>query len=63
MTTPEERLQALGLELPSPVKVPDGVHLPFTFVNVRGDRAVSQDILNRGQTEPLLGPMAFWAPT
>lgn len=40
MTTPEQRLQELGLALPNPVKVPDGLHLPFTFVNVRGDRAI-----------------------
>lgn len=38
MTTPEERLRELGFELPAPAKVPDGVHLPFSFINVRGDR-------------------------
>ncbi|MGI9606464.1 MAG: RidA family protein [Acidimicrobiales bacterium] len=39
MSTPEERLAELGLELPAPIALPAGLHLPFTFVNVRGDRA------------------------
>ncbi len=37
--TVEERLHALGLVLPEPVRVPPGVKLPFSFVRVRGDRA------------------------
>lgn len=37
--TPEEKIQSLGLSLPMAVEVPPGLHLPFTFVNVRGDRA------------------------
>jgi enamine deaminase RidA (YjgF/YER057c/UK114 family) len=56
MTTPEERLQALGLELPSPVKVPDGLHLPFTFVNVRGDRAVFSGHPKQGPDGAIVGP-------
>lgn len=38
--TPEERLEELGFVLPPPIAVPEGLHLPFTFVNVRGNRAV-----------------------
>jgi enamine deaminase RidA (YjgF/YER057c/UK114 family) len=38
--TPEDRIIALGLELPEPTVVPDGLHLPFVFVNIRGNRAV-----------------------
>ncbi|WP_108882384.1 Atu1372/SO_1960 family protein [Anderseniella sp. Alg231-50] len=38
MPTPEQRLSELGLELPAPIKLPATLHLPFTFVNVRGDR-------------------------
>jgi enamine deaminase RidA (YjgF/YER057c/UK114 family) len=38
--TPEARLGALGLVLPPPVSVPEGLHLPFRFVNVRGERAL-----------------------
>lgn len=35
----EERLQALGLVLPPPIKVPAGLVLPFQFVRVVGRRA------------------------
>lgn len=40
MQTPEERLHDLGLRLPAPTRVPDGLHLPFSFVNVRGERVL-----------------------
>lgn len=40
MTTPEARLQTLGLRLPAPVRVPEGLHLPFAFVTIRGERAL-----------------------
>lgn len=32
----EERLAALGLKLPGPLKAPPGVVLPFQFVRVSG---------------------------
>src|SRR5262245_13534618 len=35
----EERLTALGLRLPGPVKGPPGVVLPFRFVRILGKRA------------------------
>jgi enamine deaminase RidA (YjgF/YER057c/UK114 family) len=35
----EDRLQALGLVLPPPIKVPEGIVLPFQFVRVVGRRA------------------------
>jgi enamine deaminase RidA (YjgF/YER057c/UK114 family) len=35
----EERLQALGLVLPPPIKVPAGLVLPFQFVRVVGRHA------------------------
>lgn len=35
----EARLEALGLVLPPPVKAPPGIHLPFAFVRLRGNRA------------------------
>ena len=34
----EEKLKALGLTLPQPVKAPAGVKLPFSWVRVRGNR-------------------------
>jgi enamine deaminase RidA (YjgF/YER057c/UK114 family) len=38
-TTIDERLRALGLELPARPPAPAGVRLPFAFVRVRGRRA------------------------
>lgn len=40
MSRIEERLAALGLVLPPPVKPPAGVVLPFQFVRVIGTRAL-----------------------
>ena len=39
MKTPEERLNELGFSLPPPIILPEGLHLPFSFVNIRGNRA------------------------
>ncbi len=36
----EDRLRALGLALPPPVKPPAGVTLPFQFVRIIGQRAL-----------------------
>jgi len=35
----ETRLAALGLSLPAPIQLPQGVSLPFPWVRVHGDRA------------------------
>ena len=35
----DEKLAALGIVLPPPLKLPPGMVLPFPWVNVRGDRA------------------------
>ncbi|MFY0682865.1 MAG: RidA family protein [Thalassovita sp.] len=40
MSQIEDRLAELGLSLPAPTRLPDGVHLPFSFVNVRGTRVL-----------------------
>ena len=37
--TVEARLQALGLALPEPMKIPPEMKLPFTWVRVQGNRA------------------------
>lgn len=38
MTTPEQKLSELGLELPAPSKLPETLHLPFAFINIHGSR-------------------------
>ena len=35
----ESKLKEMGLELPAPFKVPEGVKLPFSWVRIRGNRA------------------------
>ena len=35
----EAKLEALGLALPEPLKLPSGTRLPFAWVRVRGNRA------------------------
>jgi len=35
-----QRLAELGLSLPAPIQVPAGARLPFSFVRVRGKRAL-----------------------
>jgi len=36
----EQRLAALGIELPPPLRLPEGVRLPFAPVRIVGDRAL-----------------------
>ncbi|SFM68260.1 RidA family protein [Shimia aestuarii] len=40
MSDIEKRLQALGLALPAATRLPEGLHLPFSLVNVRGNRVL-----------------------
>ncbi len=56
MTTPEDRLKTLGLQLPPPTQRPAGVHLPFTPVNVRGDRVIFSGHPKTGEDGTLAGP-------
>lgn len=56
MSKVEERLAERGLVLPGPLKIPEGMVLPFPEVNIRGDRAV---ISGQGPLNPdgtLSGP-------
>ena len=39
MAGTEKRLEELGIILPASLKLPEGMVLPFPWVNVRGDRA------------------------
>lgn len=40
MSVITEKLDSLGLILPAPMKIPEGIELPFPAVNIRGDRAI-----------------------
>jgi enamine deaminase RidA (YjgF/YER057c/UK114 family) len=35
----ERRLEEMGLQLPEPIRLPEGMRLPFQWVRVRGNRA------------------------
>jgi enamine deaminase RidA (YjgF/YER057c/UK114 family) len=48
MATIEDRLAALGYELPQPLKLPPGVTLPFPWVRVTGSRVL---ITGHGPTD------------
>jgi hypothetical protein len=39
MSVIEQRLAAMGLRLPEPLKVREGLHMPFAWVRIRGNRA------------------------
>ena len=39
MSTVENKLAALGLQLPAPIRLPPGVTFPFQFVRLSGTRA------------------------
>lgn len=59
MATPEERLSELGLELPPPAQAPHGVHLPFSFVNVRRDRVLFSGSPKTGADGSIAGPFGL----
>ncbi|MGX9352943.1 RidA family protein [Shimia sp. W99] len=40
MSDIEKRMQALGLTLPAATRLPEGLHLPFSLVNARGNRVL-----------------------
>ncbi len=49
MSTVEQKIESLGLVLPQPLKLPEGMVLPFPWVNVRGSRAF---VSGHGPQEP-----------
>ncbi len=59
MPTPEERLKELGLQLPQPTKLPEGLHLPFEFVNIRGDRLMFSGHPKNAMDSSIGGPFGF----
>jgi len=46
----------LGLVLPAPTRVPAGLHLPFSLINVRGSRAVISGHPKHGADGSIAGP-------
>ena len=52
----EAKLAALGLELPPPILVPEGVRLPFTPVRIVGDRALISGHGPQDATGASVGP-------
>ena len=56
MPTPEHRLAALNLTLPAPIKLPPGMTLPFTFINIRDDRAFISGHPKQAHDGSLAGP-------
>ncbi len=56
MATPEERLTELGLQIPPPTQLPEGLHLPFSFVNIRGNRALISGHPRHGMDGAISGP-------
>ena len=59
MTTPEDRITALGLKLPEPIKLPPGMTLPFSFINVRGNRALISGHPRQSSDGAINGPSAM----
>lgn len=56
MQKPEDRLKELGLTLPEPTRLPDGLHLPFSFVNIRGERALVSGHPKNARDGSIAGP-------
>ena len=58
MTTPEDRIAAMGLQLPKPIKLASGMKLPFSFINVRGNRALISGHPRQNADGSINGPFA-----
>ena len=54
--TPEEKIEEMGLVLPPRVTLPEGMHLPFSMINVRGDRALFSGHPRHGADGKISGP-------
>ena len=58
MKTPEDRIAAMGLRLPDPIKLPSELELPFSFINVRGNRALISGHPRHSLDGSINGPFA-----
>ncbi|KPQ16878.1 MAG: hypothetical protein HLUCCO18_06485 [Rhodobacteraceae bacterium HLUCCO18] len=61
--TPEGRLEEPGLVLPPPIAVPEGLHLPFSFINLRGDRALVSGHPKQDAGDGSRGHSVSWVAT
>ena len=55
----EDRLAAMDVVLPPEVVVPPGVTLPFSFINVRGGRAIASGHGPQGPDGRVAGPFGI----
>jgi hypothetical protein len=53
----EAKLEAMGLELPPPLKPPAGIEFPFAWVRVRGNRAYLAGSVAVNRDGTLAGPL------
>lgn len=53
----EAKLEAMGLELPEPLRLPPGIELPFAWVRVRGNRAYISGHVPQNQDGSLAQPL------
>lgn len=58
--TPEHKLEELGLKLPKPTKLPEGLHLPFKFVNMRGERVLFSGHPKNAMDGSIAGPFGVF---
>lgn len=63
MIHPEVQLARLGLSLPAPMRRPAGLTLPFSFVNVRGNRAFISGHPKQAEDGSLAGPYGTFGDT
>ncbi|MEM9320283.1 MAG: RidA family protein [Pseudomonadota bacterium] len=54
--TPQSRLAELDLTLPAPTQLPPGLDLPFSFINVRGNRVLISGHPRQGTDGLINGP-------
>ena len=56
MNDPEKKIMELGLKLPDPIKLPSNLELPFSFINLRGNRALISGHPRQGNDGSINGP-------
>jgi enamine deaminase RidA (YjgF/YER057c/UK114 family) len=57
MSEVDAKLQAMGLILPAPIRLPPGVVLPFSWIRVRGNRALASGHIALQPDGAIAGPL------